>query len=149
MDKESLYSKLLKYCSYQERCVADIHQFISKYVVPAEWRDELVERLIEDNYLNEARYAGAYSRGHFRQKKWGRNKIVQALKMKGLTESSIYSGLDEIPEAEYEELLLGLLAAKRRLIKDKDLYIVNNKLARYAIGKGFEPDLVWELIKRK
>lgn len=149
MDKESLYSKLLKYCSYQERCVADVHQFVNKYVVPAEWRDELIEKLIEDNYLNEARYAGAYVRGHFRQKKWGRNKMIQALKIKGLKENSIYSGLDEIPEAEYEELLFGLLAAKRRLIKDKDLYIVHNKLARFAIGKGFEPDLVWELIKRK
>ena len=148
MDRESLYSKLLKYCSYQERCVADIHKFISKYVVPAEWRDEMVERLKEDNYLNESRYAGAYARGHFRQKKWGRNKIVQALKIKGLADSSIYNGLDEILESEYEEVLKDLLAAKRRFIKDKDLYIVHNKLARYAIGKGFEPDLVWELIKR-
>lgn len=148
MDKESLYSKLLKYCSYQERCVADIHQFIAKYVVPGEWREELVDRLKEDNYLNEARFAGAYARGHFRQKKWGRNKITQALKLKGLEDSSIYSGLDEIPETEYEEVLKDLLLAKKRTIKDKDPYMVRNKLARFAMTKGFEPDMVWEQIKK-
>lgn len=148
MSVEHILEKLRTYCAYQERCVADVQQKMNKLTVQDVWRDDMILSLQEEGYLNEARFAGAFARGHFRQKKWGRYKIREALKAKGLVDQDIDKGLSEIPDKEYIELLQDLLTTKMQRLKDKDPYMIKNKVARFAMSKGFEGDLVWDLLKQ-
>ena len=109
--------------------------------------DVLITQLIRDGYLNEERYARAFAGGKFRIKGWGRNRIIHELEAKGLTRNCILLGLQEIDQAEYEKTLETLLAKKTSAVLDEDDYVRRDKIARYAIQRGFEPDLVWRMIK--
>lgn len=149
MGPEETTEKLRTYCAYQERCVADVQQKMNKLTTPDEWREDIINSLKEEGYLNEGRYAGAFARGHFYQKKWGNNKIKEALQIKGLHRRDIDAGLAELPTTEYAAQLEALINQKLKQIKDKDPYIINNKAARFAIGKGYEPELVWAVLKNK
>lgn len=118
--------KLKKYCAYQERC----HQEVRNKFYEIGLRDSEIEEgiciLIEENYLNEERFAQAYSRGKFRIKKWGKYKIIQGLRSKGISEPCIKKSLAEIDPQEY-------LATYNELVEKKG--------KNYAISKGFEGNL--------
>jgi len=111
--------------------------------------EELISELITDGFLNEERYAKAFAGGKFRIKQWGRIKIINELESKGLTNNCIKSGLKEIEEDVYEQTLTSLLEKKSSTIVEDNAFIKRDKLAKYAIQKGFEPELVWTTIKVK
>ena len=139
--------KLRRYCAYQERCHQEVRQKLWDWGFDREDTDRVVVQLMEDNYLNEERYARAIASGKFRAKGWGKRKIQEALKAKGVSPNLIRSSVkEEIKDAAYEERLMEVLEKKRRLLKDTDPYTVKNKLARFAMSKGYEPELVWKKI---
>jgi regulatory protein len=105
--------------------------------------------LIRENFLNEERFARSYAGGKFRVKKWGRKRIVMELKARQISDYCIKKGLSEIPETDYRDTLEQLLEKKRAASKERNAYKRNNELANYAVGKGYEAHLVWEIIKEK
>jgi regulatory protein len=109
--------------------------------------DELLTQLIGEGYLNEERFAKTFAGGKFRIKSWGRIKITHALEAKGLTRNCIALGLKEINEADYVETLQTLLRKKAAGVQTDDDFVTRDKIAKYAIQKGFEPELVWRCIK--
>lgn len=109
--------------------------------------DVLLTQLISDGYLNEERFAKTFAGGKFRIKGWGRIKIIHELEAKGLTKNCIQSGLKEIDQVEYEKTLLALLEKKAAAVHEDDNYVRRDKIAKHAIQKGFEPELVWRSIK--
>ncbi|WP_346237487.1 regulatory protein RecX [Niabella insulamsoli] len=144
--KEQALQKLRHYCAYSERCHQDVVQKLYDLNVWKKDHDEILASLIEENYLNEERFAKAFAGGHFRTKQWGRNKITQALKQKGVSAYCIRSGLKEIDEDDYAATLEKLFQKKWEGQKG-----VSNRFAKmknvsaYLIQKGYEPPLVHQL----
>jgi regulatory protein len=139
--------KILRYCAYQERSHLEVKKKLYDYGLFRSEVDELLAHLVTEGFLNEERFARAFAGGKFRMKKWGRIKIVHELESKGVSKNCIKAGLKEIDPVQYEETLRNLLEVKYRQIDDDNLFVLRDKSAKYAIQKGYEPDLVWSLMK--
>lgn len=109
--------------------------------------EELIVDLITDGFLNEERYAKAFAGGKFRMKKWGRLKIINALEAQGLMANCIQSGLREIDAADYERTLTELLEKKASAVDDENIYSKRDRISKAAILKGYEPELVWKILR--
>ena len=101
---------------------------------------------MEEKFINEERYAKAIVGGKFRVKGWGKNKIVATLKSKGIVSNLINSSLNEINEEDYANTLQKLLVKKLASLKGETKLVQRQKLARFAMGKGYESELVWKLV---
>ena len=139
--------KIRHYCAYQERSHQETRNKLFEYGLYASEVDEILSNLITDGFLNEERYAKAFAGGKFRIKKWGKLKIVNELESKGISRNCIKAGLNEIGDEDYGNTLKGVLAKKIDQVFEDNLFIKRDKVAKYAIQKGFEPDLVWKQIK--
>jgi regulatory protein len=139
--------KIQKYCAYQERCHQEVKYKLYSYGLSTDEVDEIISRLIIDNFVNEERFAKAFAGGKFRMKKWGRNKIEHELESLGLTRNCIARGLKEIDSVDYNKTLRLLLKKKASEVSEENLFAKRNKVARFAISKGYEPELVWEILK--
>jgi regulatory protein len=107
--------------------------------------ENLMSRLIENDFLNEERFAKTYAGSKFRQMHWGRTKIKYQLKARKVSDYCIKEAMKEITEADYLKTLNYELEKKKKLTaKDKNWI---QKTAQYLIGRGFEADLVWRVVK--
>ena len=140
-------AKAWAYCAYQERSQQQVRDKLYEYGLYPDEVESLIAELISDNFINEERFAKAYAGGKFRIKKWGRYKIRQGLKQHRISDYCLKKGMADIDPEEYYETLRELLLKKKEGLKEKDEFALKNKMARYAIGKGYEQDLVWEAIK--
>lgn len=140
-------AKIQRYCAYQERSHKEVRNKLFEYGLFASQVDELLSRLITDGFLNEERFAKAFAGGKFRMKKWGRLKIKNELEFLGLTKNCIQRGLNEIEQADYRTTLKTLLKKKSAAVQETNLFKKRDKIARYAIGKGYEPEMVWEYVR--
>lgn len=138
--------KAANFCAYQERCHQEVTEKLKEWGIWGEDAMALIHTLIEQNYLNEERFAKAFAGGKFRVKQWGRIKIKMELKHRDVSDYCIKSALAEINEADYTDTLQELLDKKWNATKDSNLLSKRAKVARYAIAKGFEQQLVWELL---
>ena len=141
------FAKILRYCAYQERSHREVREKLYEYGLHSAQVEEQISRLITDGFLNEERFARAFAGGKFRMKKWGRNKIVHELEAHGLTSRCIRNGLSEIDQRDYNKTLATLIKKKFGQTTEANLFRKRDKVARYAIGKGYEPELVWEVLK--
>jgi regulatory protein len=138
--------KIEAYCAYQERCDFEVRQKLFSWNLNLEDVDALISDLITHNFLNEERFAEAYVSGKFRIKRWGRVKIRQQLKLKKISAYSINKGMSVIDDDEYIKTAKELIESKSRLIKSKNQWDKINKLKRYLSSKGYETELVHELV---
>ncbi len=143
--QKQILIKAASFCAYQERTMKETYQRLRDWELSEEDAEPIIAELVAQNYLNEARFAGAFARGKFRIKKWGRLKIRQEMKLRGLSNEMIQKGLLEIDGDDYEKVLLDLLEKKARSLSGKPLE-VKQKLVRFALSRGFESDIVWELL---
>lgn len=139
--------KAAHYCAYQERCHDEVKNRLADWGVFGLTADEIMLKLIEQNYLNEERFAKAYAGGKFRIKGWGRLRIIKELKVRHISEYCIKQGLKEINEIEYFNLLKDNCLKKYKTQKDKSIPVKRSKTAAYMIGRGYEPDLVWDVLR--
>jgi regulatory protein len=146
---KQVYQKAASYCAYQERTHDEVRKKLDKLFVLDDDAEIIITQLIEDKYLNEHRYAQTYAGGKFRIKKWGKNRILHELKRKNLSEYSIRSAMKEIKETDYKEALQKLAQKKMESLanKESNKLILKKKLATYLIQKGYEPELVWEMVE--
>jgi regulatory protein len=141
--------KIFRYCAYQERSHLEVKNKLFELGAGRSESDEILTELITQGFLNEERFAKSFAGGKFRLKSWGRIKISLALESKGLTKNCIKSGLSEIDEESYQKTLLDLVDKKSEQIVEKNPYVKRDKVANYLIQKGFEPELVWKVVKEK
>jgi regulatory protein len=139
--------KISGYCAYQERSHKEVRNKLYEYGLHRGDVEEILTRLITDGFLNEERFAKAFAGGKFRMKKWGRNKIVHELESHGVTSKCIEKGLAELSAADYAKTLRGLLKKKFDQTNEPNLFKKRDKVARFAIGKGYESELVWGILK--
>lgn len=146
LTSEEIVQKLQRFCAYQERCVFDIKTKLFDLKVPKYKHDEIIDKLIDDDFLNEERFTEIYIRGKLNQKKWGRIKITFALKQKHIPDSLIKLKIAEIDKNQYSKILKDVILKKKSLLEKKESENLKTKLADYAASKGFEGGLIWGVI---
>jgi regulatory protein len=144
---DDVRKKIYHYCAYQERSHQEVKNKLYGMELSTDDVEAMISHLITDGYLNEERFAKAFAGGKFRLKNWGRIKITGALESKGLTRNCIRIGLQEIDEADYRKTIESLLLRRADQEEEKNIYVRREKVATYVIQKGFEPELVWELVR--
>lgn len=144
--EQEAYTALSALCATCEYCRHDMMKKMSRWDMTDEEKDWVVEKLIGERFIDESRFARAFVRDKFRYNKWGKARITQELKMRGIAEMHIQEGLEEIEEEESLDLLRDLLEKKRPSVKGKNGYEVRAKLYRYAMGKGFAADDIAKVI---
>lgn len=145
-EREILY-KMKLWCDRQERCHSELRTKLYSESLYGSQVEMLIAELISQNYINETRFAQAYVSGKFRIKRWGRVKIRQNLKLKQVSLYCIKEGLKEIDEQEYAKTIIRLIEKKKHdYRKEKNPYLLKNKIAKYVMSKGFEGDLVWNRV---
>lgn len=138
--------KAESYCAYQERSQYEIRNKLYEWGLYQKDVEEIICELIESNFLNEERFALAYTLGKFRIKGWGKIKIKQALKLKRIPDQLIKKSLQAINDEDYLLMLKRILEKKARTITETDPFKYRYLLSRYASGKGFELDLISDLL---
>lgn len=146
LTKEEALQKLRHYCTYQERSHSEVQQKLYELGIRRQDHDEIIATLIEEDYLNEERFAKMFAGGKFRMKDWGRKKIYYALKEKKVSEYSIKQAMKEIDEEEYLKNLKELTSEKYESLKDEQHFVRKKKTIDYMIQKGYEFDLVTKAI---
>jgi len=141
---------ILHYCEYQERCHKEVKNKLFELGCSKGEADEHISRLIENGVLNEESFAKAYARGKFRLNHWGREKIKQQLKLRQISPYCIRKGMDEIDDAEYGKMLLKLTDKKLDELKsERNQLTKRGKLYKYLVQKGYERDLVTDILNNK
>lgn len=135
------------YCAYQERCQQEVRDKLYEWGLFPDAVESIIAKLISDNFLNEERFAKAYAGGKFRIKKWGRIKIKLELKKRKISDYCIKQAMKEINEDAYLETLKQLIEKKSKDIKGGKEHIRHFKIANYIASRGFENDLIWEVLK--
>jgi regulatory protein len=142
LSKEQALQKLKHYCGYQDRSHNEVKEKLYSLGVWKKDHDEIIAALIEENYLNEERFAMAFARGKFRMKQWGRVKIKYELKQRQISEYSIKKALKQINEEEYMDGLKKLADDKYASLKSEQYLVRKKKTIDYLMQKGYEPGLI-------
>ena len=145
---EQALQKLRQYCAYLERSHHEVEQKLWELGQPGKVQATLIAKLIEEDYLNEERFAIQFAGGKFRMKDWGRKKILYALREKKVSEYSIKKAMKEISEEDYLKTLESLAEKKYALLKGELPALRKKKTMEYLITKGYEPDLVYGVLNR-
>lgn len=145
---EQALQKARHYCGYQERCHREVQEKLYSFGLRKKDVDQALSTLIEEDYLNEERYAIQYAGGHFRLKSWGRVRIRYELKQKQVSDYCIKKALAVIGEEEYEQTLARLAEARAAALADEpNAYIRRQKVQEYLMRKGYEPDRIAAVVK--
>jgi len=134
-------------CAYQERCQQEMRDKLYEWGLHTNEVENIIANLISDNFLNEERFAKAFAGGKFRIKKWGRVKIKIELKRKKISDYCIKKGMQEIDDKDYIKTLRDILTKKLKENPKGKQQIRNYKAAQYAMSRGFESDLIWDILK--
>ncbi|MCY2686268.1 regulatory protein RecX [Salinimicrobium sp. TH3] len=138
--------KLMQYCAYRDRSQKEVEDKLTQMrMIPAA-REEIIIKLMQENFLNEERFARSFVRGKSRIKKWGRHKIKQELKLKEVSSPVIRLAMTEINENDYKSTLYALAEKKIPLIKETNPFKKKKKLYDFLSSKGYESHLILEVI---
>ncbi|NVO01721.1 MAG: RecX family transcriptional regulator [Bacteroidetes bacterium] len=137
-------SKAQAYCAYQERSHDEVRKKLWEWEIDNEIAENIIVELINDGFINESRFAESYARGKFRIKKWGKQKIKAALRQKKVTEKCISEALSKINMSDYQEVINEI--AVKKLSEYKGDKLIINKTAAYLIQRGFESELIWDVL---
>jgi len=136
-------AKARSFCAYQERCRSEVTIRIRSFGLTREQTDHVIEKLEEEGFLNDERFASMYAGSKFRILRWGKVKIKAGLRSKGVADSLITQALSNIDEAAYIKCLHELTDAKLRTLKGiNDDRVVKQKVFAYLASKGFEENLI-------
>ena len=144
---DQVLDKMAKYCAYQERCVKDVRDKLKTFDISQEDRERILDYLLDNRFVNDERFAKSFVRGKINQSGWGLNKIRFHLMQKGIAKDIIDEALEQTDEEVYRQRLIDILKAKSKIVKAETDYEKKRKLAAFAIQKGFEASLVWEVLK--
>ena len=146
-------------CAYQERCQQEMRNKLYEWGLYSDAVENIISDLITTNYLNEERFSKTFAGGKFRIKKWGKIKIKIELKKRNISDYCIKKAMEEINDKDYIKTLKEIIAKKSHLmgshskggnvIKGSKLLGRNYKIAQYAASRGFEQDLIWDIIKEE
>lgn len=140
--EQEAYLQLAALCAQAEHCQQEMRDKMRRWEVDETAQNRIVARLVKERYIDDERYARAFVKDKIRYNKWGRRKVQQALWLKHIDADIQQRVLDEIDEKEYLDVLRPLLKQKRKSIKAESDYELNQKLVRFALGRGFGFDII-------
>ena len=144
---DQVLDKMAKYCAYQERCVKDVRDKLKTFDIPQAEKDKIFDYLLDNRFVNDERFAKSFVRGKINQSGWGFNKIRFHLVQKGIAKEIIDEALEQTDEEVYRQRLIDILRVKAKSVKAETEFEKKRKLAAFAMQKGFEGSLVWEVLK--
>ena len=136
------YLTLAALCAQAEHCQYEMLEKMRRWELSEEAQARVMSKLIKERYIDDERYAHAFVKDKIRYNKWGRRKVEQALWQKRIDDDIRTRVLDDVDDEEYLSVLRPLLKQKRKTIKAKDDYELNQKLMRFALGRGFTFDII-------
>ncbi len=139
-------TKAMELCSRREYCSEDIRAKLNSWRVGEGDSEMIISALIKENFINEARYSAAFVKDKFRYNKWGKVKIRANLRLKKIPADLINSALSSIDNELYKKTLEEMLTVHRRSVKAKNQYDLKGKLMRYGLSKGFESELLYDIL---
>ncbi len=137
MEFQKAYEKAAAICARQEQCVSMVRDKLLKWEVEEADRVKILDRLVEEEFINEERYTGFFVRDKARFNRWGKTKITWQLRLKGIAPEMIHEALASVPTDEYNNNLLDLLRQKKRQLRMDDPYKRKASLLRFAASRGF------------
>ena len=140
--EQEAYLQLAALCAQAEHCQQEMRDKMRRWELDETVQNRIIDRLIKERYVDDERYARAFVKDKIRYNKWGRRKVQQALWQKRIDADIQQRVLDEIDEKEYLDVLRPLLKQKRKSIRAASDYELNQKLARFALSRGFTFDLI-------
>ncbi|MCY1487618.1 recombination regulator RecX [compost metagenome] len=140
---EEITKKAEIYCAYQERCHEEVIQKLKTFTTSQTVIDSVIVHLIENNFLNEERFACSFARGKHRIKHWGKIRIVNELKSRHISKYNIDTALKEIQDEYFDTFDL---AAEKfwDTISEKNTLKKRKKFCDFFLRKGFESNLIYE-----
>ena len=142
MTEQEAYLQLAALCAQAEHCQQEMRDKMRRWELDETTQNRIVARLVKERYIDDERYARAFVKDKIRYNKWGRRKVQQALWQKHIDTDIQQRVLDEIDEKEYLDILRPLLKQKRKSITAESDYELNQKLVRFALGRGFGFDII-------
>jgi len=140
------YLTLAALCAQAEHCQYEMQEKMRRWEIPEDAQARVMAKLIKERYIDDERFAQAFVKDKIRYNKWGRRKVEQALWQKRIDEDIRKRVLDEVDEDEYLSILRPLLKQKRKTIKANSDYELNQKLMRFALGRGFTFDIIRQCV---
>ncbi|PWS30321.1 regulatory protein RecX [Pedobacter paludis] len=147
LDKKQALAKAESFCVYQERSQKEVRYKLVEWGMRGDELEEILSDLIMNNFLNEERFAKSYASGKFNIKKWGRVKIKQGLKLKGVPDRILQKALYSLDDEDYMQTLENLAIKKANTLAEKNPLKRKIKLMNYLQGRGFESDLILLALK--
>ena len=142
MTEQEAYLQLAALCAQAEHCQQEMRDKMRRWELDETVQNRIIARLVKERYVDDERYARAFVKDKIRYNKWGRRKVQQALWLKHIDSDIQQRVLDEIDEKEYLDVLRPLLKQKRKSVKAESDYERNQKLVRFALGRGFSFDII-------
>ena len=142
MTEQEAYLQLAALCAQAEHCQQEMRDKMRRWELDEIVQNRIIDRLIKERYVDDERYAHAFVKDKIRYNKWGRRKVQQALWQKRIDADIQQRVFDEIDEKEYLDVLRPLLKQKRKSIRAASDYELNQKLARFALSRGFTFDII-------
>lgn len=138
--------KLEQYCVYQDRCHKEVEQKLKEFSLIPEAKEMILLSLMENNFLNEERFAKSFARGKFRIKNWGKQRIIRELKFRDISAYNIKTALKEIDEEKYLNTIYKITENRNSIINESNIYKRKRKLIDFLMRKGYENDLIYKTV---
>lgn len=148
IDNNQLKLKMTRFCAWRERCSHETRQKLIQSGASPRQVKEIIQWLMEENYLNDQRFACSFARGKFAYNHWGKQRISAELKNRQIDPLYITEAIELIDEGDYHDAALMLARKKWKDIREKDPFIKKQKTAAYLASKGFELDMVWKIVEK-
>ncbi|MBZ5859055.1 regulatory protein RecX [Flavihumibacter profundi] len=145
---EQALQKARHYCGYQERCHQEVKEKLYGFGLHKTQVEQLLSQLIEEDYLNEERFARQFAGGKFRMKNWGRNRIQNELKQRQVSDYCIRKAMKEIPDDDYQATLDKIASVKWESLADSAKLVRVKKTQDYLLYKGYEWENIQAVIKK-
>ena len=146
LDYKDALRRAAALCSRQEQCTGHIREKLKEWNLSEEDRERIIQKLQDEKFLDDGRYATFFVKDKFRLNRWGKIKISYILRQKGVSEVIIQGALDQIDEEAYFQTCVDLIQGKSASLKEKNQFRRKGKLYRFAAGRGFEPDLIHRVL---
>ena len=140
--------RIQSFCAIQDRCQWEVEKKMKEWGISDEIIENILTDLILEKFVDEQRFAESFCRGKFRIERWGKVKIKNELKIRKISANCIDKGLSQINNKEYMQVLKNVYIKKRNSLKDTNQFIRKGKIAKHLQQKGFESNMIWELINK-
>ena len=142
--KNEIQSKLEYYCTYQERCYKEVEEKLYSFAATSTEKEEILTYLIENNFINEERFAQSFVRGKHNYKFWGKNRIINELKYRNISSKNIEIALKEIPKTTYLSNFHALAEKNWESNTERKGPKKNKKFVDFLLRKGYETSLIYD-----